>query len=60
MNKQKETYESYADQMKSEIKSMIDRIDTKNRIGVSGLKMTYGFVRRCMLNSKSSKTSNGN
>lgn len=55
MNRKVETYKSYADEMKSEIKEMVDGIDAENGMGISCLKMIYGFVRRCMLNSKPNK-----
>ena len=52
MNKQEKSGVSYTDDMKSEIKNMVDGIDADSTIGASGLKMIYGFVKRCFLESK--------
>ena len=38
-------------ELKEEIKRMVDGIDASWTTGKSALLMTFGFVRRCMLNS---------
>lgn len=38
-------------ELKEEIKRMVDGIDASWITGRNALLMTFGFVRRCMLNS---------
>lgn len=42
-------------ELKEEIKRMVDGIDASWTTGKSALLMTFGFVRRCMLNSRKNK-----
>lgn len=41
-------------ELKEEIKRMVDEIDASWITGRNALLMTFGFVRRCMLNSNRS------
>lgn len=39
----------YVSGIKESMKEMIDKMDTGSALGMSALKMAYGFVKRCFL-----------
>ncbi len=51
----KEREKEYFEQLKLSAKELIDGIGTENEFEQKIIKMIYGFVRRCFLESRSQK-----